>query len=45
MNEIEKFKYYAEWGGIILMGMIGIGFIGSFVVGLAYILCKLFKII
>lgn len=45
MKRLEKFKYYAEWSGIIFMGIIGIGFVGSFVAGLAYILCKLFKII
>ena len=42
---LDKFKYYAEWTGIIFMGIIGIVFMASFVAGLAYILCKLFKII
>lgn len=43
MKRLDKFKYYAEWTGIMLMGIIGIGFVVSFVAGLAYILCKLFK--
>lgn len=45
MKRLDKLKYYAEWSGIILMGIIGIVFMVSFVAGLAYILCKLFKII
>lgn len=45
MKKLDKFKYYAEWSGIMLMGIIGIVFMVSFVAGLAYILCKLFKII
>lgn len=43
--KLDKLKYYAEWTGIILMGIIGITFMTSFVAGVAYILCKLFKII
>lgn len=45
MKKVDKLKYYAEWSGIIFMGIIGIVFMASFVAGLAYILCKLFKII
>lgn len=45
MKRLDKFKYYAEWTGIMLMGLIGIVFMASFVSGVAYMLCKLFKII
>lgn len=45
MKRINKFKYYAEWTGIMVMGIIGTVFMVSFVAGLFYILCKLFKII
>lgn len=43
MNKLDKFKYYAEWTGIMIMGIIGIVFMVSFVIGVAYMLCKLFK--
>lgn len=43
--KLDKFKYYAEWTGIMIMGIIGITFMTSFVVGVAYMLCKLFQII
>ena len=45
MKRIDKFKYYAEWTGIMVMGIIGTVFMVSFITGLSYILCKLFKII
>ena len=45
MKRLDKLKYYSEWTGIMLMGIIGIVFMASFVAGLFYILCKLFKII
>lgn len=45
IKKLDKLKYYAEWTGIIVMGIIGTVFMVSFVAGLAYILCKLFKII
>lgn len=45
MNKLDKLKYYAEWSGIMIMGIIGTVFMVSFVAGLAYMLCKLFKII
>ena len=45
MKSIDKFKYYAEWTGIMVMGIIGTVFMVSFIAGLSYILCKLFKII
>ena len=45
IERLDKFKYYAEWTGIMIMGIIGITFMISFVAGLFYILCNLFKII
>ena len=45
MKRLDKFKYYAEWTGIMVMGIIGTVFMASFIADIIYILCKLFKII